>query len=167
MTEIKEKESVEERETPERGAETEKDPVEAPQKPSQRRKGRPSKRALAKKKAPGKPGRPPGTAAIINEYKARMLNSPKSEKVLAAIFDAALDNEHKNQAAAWKLLMDRMLPVKAFEEDVVKNSSGNKISINISGIGGDVSVQGEKENTEEDEAIDATFTTVGEVDSDS
>ena len=51
-------------------------------------------------------GRPKGDAAIINEYKARMLASPKSKKVLDSIMNAALDDEHKNQAAAWKICMD-------------------------------------------------------------
>ena len=79
------------------------------------------------------PGRPKGDAAIINEYKVRMLNSPKSAKVLEAIFDAALDNEHKNQAAAWKLIVDRIVPVSAFEQ--AKQGSGTpNISINISGL---------------------------------
>jgi hypothetical protein len=43
--------------------------------------------------------------------------SPKSRKVLDSILDAALDDEHKNQAAAWKLLVDRMLPMSYFEKD--------------------------------------------------
>ena len=61
--------------------------------------------------------------------------SPKSKKGLETIFDAALDNEHKNQAAAWKLIMDRMLPVGAFEKDVVKDAGRNAIQINITGVG--------------------------------
>jgi hypothetical protein len=64
-----------------------------------------------------------------------MLASPKSKKVLETIFDAALDNDHKNQAAAWKLIMDRMLPVGAFERDVVKDAGRNAIQINITGVG--------------------------------
>ena len=64
-----------------------------------------------------------------------MLASPKSKKVLETIFDAALDNEHKNQAAAWKLVMDRILPVAAFEKDVVKDAGRNAIQINITGVG--------------------------------
>jgi hypothetical protein len=78
-------------------------------------------------------GRPKGTQAIINEYRDRMLNSPKSAKVLEAIFDAALDNEHKNQAAAWKLIVDRVIPVSVFEAQKV-NGSAPSISINISGL---------------------------------
>lgn len=65
-----------------------------------------------------------------------MLASPKSAKVLETIFDAALDNEHKNQSAAWKLVIDRIAPVAAFEKDVVKNGGSNAISINITGVGG-------------------------------
>jgi hypothetical protein len=102
-----------------------------------RGRGRPRKDEVAAVKVGkrGKVGRPKGDAAIINEYKARMLASPKSKKVLETIFDAALDNEHKNQAAAWKLVMDRILPVGAFEKDVIKDSGRNAIQINITGVG--------------------------------
>ena len=101
-----------------------------------KKRGRPRKEdVLAKQQGGrGKVGRPKGDASIINEYKARMLASPKSSKVLEAIFDAALDNEHKNQAAAWKLVIDRIAPVAAFEKDVIKNGGSNSISINISGV---------------------------------
>lgn len=98
--------------------------------------GRPRKQDVESKKLTnrGKVGRPPGDAAIINEYKARMLASPKSRKVLDSILDAALNDDHKNQAAAWKLLMDRMLPVSYFEKD--KADGGRPaVSITISGIG--------------------------------
>lgn len=104
--------------------------------PPKKKRGRPRKEdVLAKQQGGrGKVGRPKGDASIINEYKARMLASPKSSKVLEAIFDAALDNEHKNQAAAWKLVIDRIAPVAAFEKDVIKNGGSNSISINISGV---------------------------------
>ncbi len=81
-------------------------------------------------------GRPKGDAAIINEYKGRMLSSPKSKKVLESIFDAALNDDHKNQAAAWKLVMDRILPTAVFEKDVVKGAGRSAIQINITGVGG-------------------------------
>ena len=100
-------------------------------------RGRPRKAEVAAVKPgnKGKVGRPKGDAAIINEYKARMLASPKSRLVLETIFDAALDNDHKNQAAAWKLVMDRMLPVGIFEREVMKDGGRNAIQINISGVG--------------------------------
>ena len=103
-----------------------------------RKRGRPKKSELKAKTAGsrGKVGRPKGDASIINEYKARMLASPKSELVLQTIFDAALDNDHKNQAAAWKLVMDRILPVGAFEKEVTKDGSRSAIQINITGVGG-------------------------------
>jgi hypothetical protein len=122
-----------------------------------KKRGRPRKEdVLAKQQGGrGKVGRPKGDASIINEYKARMLASPKSSKVLEAIFDAALDNEHKNQAAAWKLVIDRIAPVAAFEKDVIKNGGSNSISINISGVpsvkvGNDV-VDGDYEEINNDE----------------
>ena len=103
-------------------------------KPSGNKRGRPPKSDIAEIKESRSVGRPKGDAAIINEYKLRMLNSPKSAKVLEAIYDAALNDEHKNQAAAWKLIMDRVLPVSVFEQ---AKAGGNtpQISINISSIG--------------------------------
>ena len=76
-----------------------------------KRVGRPSKKDVSsvKKGNRNSVGRPKGDAATINEYKARMLASPKSRKVLDSILNAALDDDHKNQAAAWKLCMDRLL----------------------------------------------------------
>ena len=121
-----------------------------------KKRGRPRKEdVLAKQQGGrGQVGRPKGDAAIINEYKARMLASPKSAKVLEAIFNAALDDEHKGQSAAWKLVMDRIAPVAAFEKDIIKNGGSNAISINISGVpsvkvGNDV-VDGEFEDINDD-----------------
>ena len=98
-----------------------------------RKIGRPKKSELKEIKESRSVGRPKGEAAIINEYKLRMLNSPKSAKVLEAIYDAALNDEHKNQAAAWKLIVDRIVPVSAFE--TAKQGGGApQISINITGL---------------------------------
>ena len=100
---------------------------------SKRKAGRPKKSELTEIKESRSVGRPKGEAAIINEYKLRMLNSPKSAKVLEAIYDAALNDEHKNQAAAWKLIVDRIVPVSAFE--TAKQGGGApSISINITGL---------------------------------
>ena len=104
-----------------------------------RKIGRPPKNELSANTKRNAVGRPKGDATIINEYKARMLSSPKSRKVLDAIFDAALDNEHKNQAAAWKLVVDRIIPVSAFEQEVVKQGGRSAIQINITGLGTSVS----------------------------
>jgi hypothetical protein len=98
---------------------------------------RPSKKDLAevKNRRTGLgPGRPKGDAAIINEYKIRMLNSPKSAKVLEAIYDAALTDGHPGQTAAWKLIVDRIVPVSAFEVQKQGGASAPQISINITGI---------------------------------
>ena len=105
--------------------------------PEKRGRGRPRKSEVAavKKGSRNKVGRPKGDAAIINDYKSRMLASPKSRKVLETILDAALDDDHKHQAAAWKLVADRILPVAAFEKDVVKDGGRSAIQINITGVG--------------------------------
>jgi len=102
-------------------------------KPSGNPKGRPPKTALKEMKESRSVGRPKGTAAIINEYRDRMLLSPKSSKVLEKIFDAALNDEHPHQAAAWKLVVDRVVPVSAFDQ-AKQGGSMPQISINISGL---------------------------------
>ena len=121
--------------------------------------GRPKKSDVSLNKAGnrGQRGRPKGDTAIINEYKARMLASPKSRKVLDSIMDAALDNEHKNQAAAWKLLMDRMLPISYFEKDKTTGGRSN-ISITISGLGVNETSNVEDSLSLEDNIIEGTYT---------
>ena len=118
----------------------EQDPLEC-QPTSAKRKGRPKKAVVSSNKRGNRKsvGRPKGDAATINEYKARMLASPKSRKVLDSILNAALDDDHKNQAAAWKLLVDRMLPMSYFEKD---KAGGGRPSVNIviSGVGETVTI---------------------------
>ena len=117
-----------------------KDTLEC-QPPVVRKKGRPKKKAVSANKRGSRKtvGRPKGDADTINEYKARMLASPKSRKVLDSILNAALDDDHKNQAAAWKLCMDRLLPVSYFEKDKAGGGRG-AINISITGVGGETTI---------------------------
>jgi len=110
--------------------------MDKPDQPLKKKRGRPKKTEVVANSPGGrnKVGRPKGDATIINEYKARMLASPKSRKVLDTIFEAAMDNDHRDQAAAWKLVMDRILPVAAFEKDVIQSGGRNAIQINITGV---------------------------------
>jgi hypothetical protein len=104
-----------------------------------RKAGRPKKSLIQSKKEGNrnKVGRPKGDADAIKEYKARLLASPKSKKVLDSILNAALDDDHKNQAAAWKLLVDRLMPLSYFDKD--KASGGRSaVNITITGVGGEV-----------------------------
>ena len=123
---------------------------------------RPKKSELTavKNKNKGIIGRPKGDKAIIDEYKARMLNSPKSAKVLEAIFDAALNDDHKNQAAAWKLIVDRVVPVSAFEQ-ARQGGGAPSVSINIMGLG-----QATTTVTEDDVSYDISDVEVKDVDND-
>ena len=94
-------------------------------------------------------GRPKGMETVMKEYRMRMLNSPKSKKVLNSIFEAALDDDHKHQAAAWKLIVDRIAPISTFTEASGKKTGG--IEINITGLSADARPT---------ESIDAEFTEV-------
>ena len=124
--------------------------------PVVKKKGRPKKKDVVSKTTGNrnKVGRPKGDASI-NDYKARMLASPKSRKVLDSILSAALDDDHKNQAAAWKLCMDRLLPVSYFEKD---KATGGKSAINISitGVGGETTII----SGNEQEPIEGDYTDV-------
>jgi hypothetical protein len=122
---------------------------------NKKKRGRPSKKDIESNKRGNRVarGRPKGDAAVINEYKARMLASPKSRKVLDAIFDAALNDEHKNQAAAWKLVMDRIAPTAVFEQEVLKSGGKSAITINITGVG---------EVKQEPDALDGEWSPVDE-----
>ena len=128
---------------------------------TKKRRGRPPKSEIVSRKrgTVGTRGRPKGDAAIINEYKTRMLTSPKSKRVLESIFDAALDDDHKNQAAAWKLVMDRVLPASYFEKDKLGGSKGG-INISITGVGGETTVISENTEEKESDIIDGEYTDV-------
>ena len=102
-----------------------------------KRRGRPPKSLVDKKKNRGQIGRPKGDADAIKEYKARLLASPKSRKVLDSILNAALDDDHKNQAAAWKLLVDRLMPLSYFDKDKV-GGGRSAVNITITGVGGEI-----------------------------
>ena len=45
-----------------------------------------------------------------------LLEHPDVPKVLEKVVSAALDDEHKNQAVAQKLVMERLVPIRTFEK---------------------------------------------------
>jgi hypothetical protein len=80
-------------------------------------------------------GRPKEDRGIMEEYRQRMLNSPKSRKVIEAVFSAALDDDHKNQAACMKMVLDRVVPVSGFDK-LAGTNTRSAITVNISGVPG-------------------------------
>ena len=97
-----------------------------------KRVGRPTKAELDSNTngKRNKVGRPKGVAHALKEYQAMMVTSPKSRKVLQKILDAAIDDDHKNQAAAWKIVADRIVPLGMFDTGDAKKPSGISITIN-------------------------------------
>jgi len=114
--------------------------VEKPKRPKIKRRevvngkpkrGRPTKAAIAKKKNPGILGRPPGDAARIAEFKARLL-ATAGDTVITKIIETALADGHPAQGAMLKFCGERLLPLSSFE---AKSGGGTpQISINITGI---------------------------------
>ncbi len=82
-------------------------------------------------KTPVKRGRPAGMRARQLELKQTLLEHPDVPKVIETVLRTALDNNHKNQTAAQKILMDRMLPISTFEKSA---DSREKINIMINTI---------------------------------
>ena len=78
-----------------------------------------------------KRGRPAGMRARQLELKQTLLEHPDIPKVIETVIRTALDDNHKNQTAAQKILMDRMLPISTFEKAV---DSREKINIVINTI---------------------------------
>jgi hypothetical protein len=93
--------------------------------------GRPTKAAIAKKKNPGVLGRPPGDAARIAEFKARLL-ATAGDSVITKIIETALADGHPAQGAMLKFCGERLLPLSSFEAK--SGGSAPQISINITGI---------------------------------
>lgn len=77
-------------------------------------------------------GRPKGMRTAIKKLEERLLSANRIEHVIDAIVKAAEDPEHKNQAAAWKLIMDRMAPLSHY--DKTKGNEKPVIQINVSSI---------------------------------
>ena len=82
-------------------------------------------------KTPVKRGRPAGMRARQLELKQTLLEHPDVPKVIETVIRTALDDNHKNQTAAQKILMDRILPISTFEKAV---DSREKINIVINTI---------------------------------
>jgi len=110
--------------------------VEKKQRPKivRRKLGRPLKKDIeAKKKGNrGKVGRPAGDSARIAEFKARLLGT-SGDKIIETLIAKALNPDDKDNMAALKLCVDRILPVSVF--DAAKNGGTTpQISINITSL---------------------------------
>ena len=120
-------------------------------KPVKGKKGRPRKAVIeaAKNRNKGVVGRPKGDNSRIQEFKARLMGTA-GDKIMTTLINKALNDEDKDQMAALKLCVDRLLPMSAFE---AKKNQGQSaaITINISGMN-------EPEIINPVDAEDVTFT---------
>ena len=78
-----------------------------------------------------KRGRPAGMRAAQLDIQRRLIEHPDRAKVVEAVYRIALDDEHKHQAAAMKILMDRMLTISICDKnaDIREN-----VTITISSV---------------------------------
>ena len=121
-------------------------------KPVKRKRGRPRKTDVEAKKKRGVVGRPPGEAARIKEFHARLL-ATSGETVINTIIKKALDDEDKDQVACLKMCIDRVLPMSYFEKG--KDAGRGNVNIQISMVG-----DKQAEVLEQEEVTDVEFETV-------
>jgi len=100
--------------------------------PKKRGRGRPRKTDVEAKKKRGVVGRPPGEAARIKEFHARLL-ATSGETVINTIISKALNDEDKDQVACLKMCIDRVLPMSYFEKG--KDAGRGSVNIQISMVG--------------------------------
>ena len=100
--------------------------------PKKRGRGRPKKTEVEAKKKRNVVGRPPGEAARIKEFHARLL-ATSGETVINTIIKKALDDEDKDQVACLKMCIDRVLPMSYFEKG--KDAGRGSVNIQISMVG--------------------------------
>jgi hypothetical protein len=110
-----------------------------PEAPVKRKRGRPRKSEITPKNR--KIGRPIGDVGAMAEMKQRFLARRDTNAVIESIFKAAKDDEHKNQAAAWKLIVERILPMSSFDKD--KLGGKPTVNITISGVSDIPLIEGE------------------------
>ena len=119
-------------------------------KPVKRKRGRPRKTDVEAKKKRGVVGRPPGEAARIKEFHARLL-ATSGETVINTIIKKAVDDEDKDQVACLKMCIDRVLPMSYFE----KGKDAGRGNVNIQ-----ISMVGDKKAEVVEEVTDVEFETV-------
>jgi len=124
--------------------------------PVKRGRGRPRKTEVEAKKNRGVVGRPPGEAARIKEFYARLLTT-SGETVINTVLKKALDDTDKDQIACLKMCMDRMLPVSFFEKD--NDARRGNVSISISMVGDQKAII-EQEEEEDQDIHDVEYETI-------
>lgn len=118
------------------------------------KRGRPRKTDIEAKKKRSVRGRPPGEAARIKEFYARLL-STSGDKVVQTVLKKALDDNDKDQVACLRMCIDRLLPMSYFEKE--KGSGRNAVNITISGIGGSTVIEAEGLNEDFDDVSDTSL----------
>ena len=97
-----------------------------------RKRGRPRKADIEAKKNRNVVGRPPGEAARIKEFYARLL-STSGEKVIETVLRKAMDDGDKDQVACLKMCIDRLLPLSHFEKQGHGRSGAIQVQIVTTG----------------------------------
>lgn len=100
--------------------------------PLKRKRGRPRKTDIEEKKKRNAVGRPPGEAARIKEFYARLL-STSGERVIETVLRKAMDDTDKDQVACLKMCIDRLLPLSHFEKDKAGRSNAIQVQIVTTG----------------------------------
>jgi len=80
-----------------------------------------------------------GRDAKISELRDLILSTTNAKMLVTKVMQIALDDNHQGQMAAMKMVIDRIIPVSAFE--AAKNETRTAIQISITGIGGSTDLE--------------------------
>lgn len=89
-----------------------------------------------------------------------MLTHPSNNDLLNKMYHIALDDHHKHQAAVMKLIVDRLIPRGAFEQEVSRTAGTTGIEIVIKGLEAEAK---EKPIETVESEIEPVYTTYEEV----
>ena len=89
--------------------------------------------------------------AKLHELRAQFLNHNKLGPFVNKIFDIAMDDDHKDQMSAVRLIADRVLPNQSFAHT---SKGSNAVQINISGLNVEVKEKEVNQDSEGEEIIE-------------
>ena len=100
-------------------------------------------------KSIAKRGRPEGMRSAQLKMQRALIDHPDRTKVIETVYRAALDDDHKHQAAAMKLIMDRALPISFCDKPSDIRQSINVVITGVKPRSGGEVVEAEPINDEE------------------
>jgi len=69
---------------------------------------------------------------LLAQWRGELMANERLPQVVKKVMDAALDDEHRHQPVAWKLVFDRILPVNGFSQ--AQGAAPNAVQVVINTV---------------------------------